>query len=420
MEIYLVRHTSVDIAPGICYGQSDIDVGPAFESESGSLCSKIKEVKFGKVYSSPLKRCIKLADRLGFPFQTDNRLMEMDFGDWEMKKWKDINDEGLQRWYNEWIFNKPTGGESFYQLHSRVSDFLEEIRKDGAGRVLIITHGGVIASAKVHFGYSDLKNALSCVPRYGSVTVLKSKDDTGKDKLFRRVVLIRHGESVWNTQNRLTGWTDVPLTEKGREEAAIAGKFFKNNGIKFGKAYCSSLRRSEETTNIILEKCQESDISHQKIWRLNENHYGALQGFLKCDLYNYFGTEQAERWLATFDSPPPLLDKQDARFPGNDPKYADIPAEFLPIGESFKDLNNRVIPFWENLIQNDLPIYKIILVVGHGNSLREIIRHLNLYKGDNLLYYNLPTAIPLILDYYPDESKFEISNTSPITFRNNE
>lgn len=169
MEIYLVRHTAVDIPPGTCYGSSDVPPAKSFEADAELVKMKISEIIFDKVFTSPKTRCKALCKYLGYRANTDKRLSEMDFGEWEMRRWDEITDPSLNVWYNEWIFNKAGGGESFFDLFLRFGEFMDELREKKFKRVLLITHGGILAAARVYFGNSDIKSALEIVPTYGEV-----------------------------------------------------------------------------------------------------------------------------------------------------------------------------------------------------------------------------------------------------------
>lgn len=193
-------------------------------------------------------------------------------------------------------------------------------------------------------------------------------------KLFR-IVFVRHGESIWNKENRFTGWTDVALTEKGIQEARKAGQVLAKEGMKFDLAFTSVLRRAVHTYNLM---CEEMDTFHVPVirsWRLNERHYGALQGLNKKETAEKHGEDQVLVWRRSFDIPPPDLDIEDPRYPGNDPKFAKIPRGVLPRTESLKTTIDRVLPFWYDHICPAMLAGENVIVAAHGNSLRAIIKH---------------------------------------------
>lgn len=413
MEIYLVRHTAVDIPPGTCYGSSDVPPAKSFEADAELVKMKITEISFDKVFTSPKTRCKTLCKYLGYRANTDKRLSEMDFGEWEMRRWDEITDPSLNVWYNEWIFNKAGGGESFFDLFLRFGEFMDELREKKFKRVLLITHGGILAAARVYFGNSDIKSALEIVPTYGEVAKYEL-DNYSDDKHSHQVVIVRHGESTWNAQNRLTGWSDVPLTEKGKLESEACGYYLRGRGLSFDKAYVSSLRRCYDSMEILLNSSGNSDVGINRDWKLNENHYGVLQGMTRDEAERFLGCSEGAKWYNFYDKRPPQIDRFDRRFPGNDPAYSGIDPENLPTGESFKDLNKRVIDFWEDSLVPSLRYNRKIIICAHGNSIREIIRHLSLSTNEALKDYLMSSARPLILDYNPETSKFSINPTSPV------
>jgi len=218
---------------------------------------------------------------------------------------------------------------------------------------------------------------------------------------MKRIILLRHGESQWNREKRLTGWTDIDLTDQGVQEARLVAESFKKDRITIDKAYCSFLRRTERTLKIILESCALNDICIERSWRLNENHYGVLQGMHRNMVKEIYGIEQAEAWLNSYNSPPPPLTTDDIRNPRKDALYKEVPEELLPLSESYNDLSKRIVPYWEDCIVPSLKENDTILVVAHGNSIREILKHLYDISEYKLFKINIPSALPLILDITP-------------------
>ncbi len=216
-----------------------------------------------------------------------------------------------------------------------------------------------------------------------------------------RLVLIRHGESQWNKENRFTGWTDVNLSEKGFEEALKAGKLLKENGFDFRVAYTSYLRRAIKTLWVILEEMDLMWIPEYKTWRLNEKHYGNLQGLNKAETAAKYGEEQVKIWRRSFDVPPAPLSEDDPRNPRMDPRYAGI-GDDAPITESLKETIARIVPYWENEISVKLREHKQVLVAAHGNSLRGIVKYLKNMGEQEIIELNLPTGIPYVFEFDDD------------------
>jgi 2,3-bisphosphoglycerate-dependent phosphoglycerate mutase len=212
------------------------------------------------------------------------------------------------------------------------------------------------------------------------------------------VVLIRHGESEWNRENRFTGWTDVELSEKGLQEAAAAGDLLKNEGYRFDLAFTSVLKRAERTLAILLERMGIPSIPVERSWRLNERHYGALQGLDKRETAKIHGDAQVKIWRRAYDIAPPALERTDPRFPGNDPKYADIPPSQLPLTECLKDTVARVLPFWNDSIAPAIRNGRRVIVAAHGNSLRALVKYLDSVSEEEIVEYNIPTGIPLVYE----------------------
>lgn len=215
---------------------------------------------------------------------------------------------------------------------------------------------------------------------------------------MRKLVLLRHGQSTWNLENRFTGWTDVPLTEQGREEARSAGELLKKEGFVFDVAYTSYLARAQETLSIALEAMGVRDLPVEKTWRLNERHYGALQGLNKGETAAKFGEDQVKVWRRSFDIPPPPLFEDDPRHPAKDPLYKDVPRAELPRTESLKDTIARFMPYWTGTIAPDIRAGRRVLICAHGNSLRALVMHLDRIPKEKIVDLNIPTGIPLAYD----------------------
>lgn len=213
-----------------------------------------------------------------------------------------------------------------------------------------------------------------------------------------KLILLRHGESKWNQENRFTGWTDVPLTEGGRREARYAGQLLKQRGVNPSMCYTSYLKRAIQTLNLVLEEMDLEWIPVDKDWRLNERHYGKLQGLDKCETAEKFGDKQVKLWRRSFSICPPILDKQDERNPAKLPPYQGIPQEKLPLGESLKDTSKRVEDCFKEKIFPEICRKKEVLLVAHGNSLRSLMMYLEHLTPEQILDVNLPTAVPLIYE----------------------
>ena len=217
-----------------------------------------------------------------------------------------------------------------------------------------------------------------------------------------KLVLIRHGQSEWNLENRFTGWKDVDLSEQGKEEAKKAGQELKKAGFEFDVAYSSYQKRAIKTLNIVLEQIDELHIPVYKSWRLNERHYGALQGLNKAETAKKYGDEQVHIWRRSFDVPPPALEDDDERNVKFDPKYKNLDEKDMPKGESLKDTISRVIPYWESDISKSIKEGKNVIVAAHGNSLRALIKYLLNIDNEKILDLNLPTGVPLIFEIDKD------------------
>lgn len=213
-----------------------------------------------------------------------------------------------------------------------------------------------------------------------------------------KLVLLRHGESVWNKENRFTGWTDVDLSEKGREEAKQAGRLLKENGFAFELAYTSVLKRAIRTLWSVLDEMDLMWIPIQHSWRLNERHYGALQGLNKAETAAKYGDEQVHIWRRSFDIPPPALEKNDPRFPGFDPRYRSLAPHELPALESLKDTIARFLPYWHETIKPVVASGKSVIIAAHGNSLRGLVKFLDNISDEEIVALNIPTGIPLVYE----------------------
>lgn len=213
-----------------------------------------------------------------------------------------------------------------------------------------------------------------------------------------KLVLIRHGESQWNLENRFTGWKDVDLSPKGIEEAHAAGKQLKEMGLSFDVAYTSYLKRANKTLNIVLEEMDELYIPVNKSWRLNERHYGALTGLNKAETAKKYGDEQVHIWRRSFDIAPPLVDETSEYYPKKEKRYADLDEKDIPKGESLKDTIARVLPYWDSDISKSIKAKKNVIVAAHGNSLRALIKYLLNISNEDILNLNLSTGKPLIFE----------------------
>jgi 2,3-bisphosphoglycerate-dependent phosphoglycerate mutase len=219
---------------------------------------------------------------------------------------------------------------------------------------------------------------------------------------MHKLVLIRHGESTWNQENRFTGWTDVDLSPKGVAEAEKAGRLLKQEGYVFDVAYVSVLKRAIKTLNLVLEAMDQLWIPVHKEWRLNERHYGALQGLDKSETAAKHGEAQVKIWRRAYDIAPPPLEKSDPRYPGHDPRYAGLSEAELPLTECLKDTVARVLPLWETRIAPEIRAGKRVVIAAHGNSLRALVKYLDGVSDEAILELNIPTGMPLV--YELDES----------------
>ncbi|MHB8087163.1 MAG: 2,3-diphosphoglycerate-dependent phosphoglycerate mutase [Anaerolineaceae bacterium] len=217
-----------------------------------------------------------------------------------------------------------------------------------------------------------------------------------------KIVLLRHGESDWNKENRFTGWTDVDLSEKGVAEAEAGGLLMKEAGFEFDLAYTSVLKRAIRTLNLALEQMDLLWIPVVKTWRLNERHYGALPGLNKAETAKKYGDEQVLIWRRSYDIQPPALTADDERFPGKDRRYADLSKDQLPLAECLKDTVARFLPFWHETVAPAIKSGKKIIIAAHGNSLRALVKYLDNIPEDEIVELNIPTGVPLVYELDAD------------------
>ncbi|MBQ3317600.1 MAG: 2,3-diphosphoglycerate-dependent phosphoglycerate mutase [Spirochaetales bacterium] len=214
-----------------------------------------------------------------------------------------------------------------------------------------------------------------------------------------KLVLVRHGESEWNKLNLFTGWTDVDLSEKGHEEAAAAGRLLKAEGYDFDVCYTSYLKRAIHTLNHILDEMDRVWLPVTKTWKLNERHYGALQGLNKSETAEKYGEEQVKIWRRSFDVKPPKLEETDDRNPANQAIYASVNPKELPLTESLETTIERVVPYFENVIKKDMKAGKRVIIAAHGNSLRALVKYFEDMSKDEILGVNIPTGVPLVYEF---------------------
>jgi 2,3-bisphosphoglycerate-dependent phosphoglycerate mutase len=216
------------------------------------------------------------------------------------------------------------------------------------------------------------------------------------------LVLLRHGESTWNKENRFTGWVDVDLSEKGEDEARRGGRLLRESGPPPDVLHTSLQRRAIRTAELALDEADRLWIPVRRSWRLNERHYGALQGKDKTQVREEFGDEQFLLWRRSYDTPPPPVTREDPNHPANDPRYRDLPPDLLPATECLKDVLVRLLPYWADAIVPDLRAGRTVLVAAHGNSLRALVKHLDAIDDDAIAGLNVPTGIPLRYDLDDD------------------
>ena len=219
---------------------------------------------------------------------------------------------------------------------------------------------------------------------------------------MKTLVLLRHGESTWNLENRFTGWTDVDLTPKGVKEAHEAGRLLREGGYTFDLCFTSVLKRAIRTLTIVLDEMDLLWLTVHKDWRLNERHYGDLQGLNKAETAARFGEKQVLVWRRSYSDPPPLLTADDPRFPGHDRRYADVPREQLPLTESLKETVARFLPYWHERIAPEVRAGRRVVIAAHGNSLRALVKYLDGVSEEEIVGLNIPTGIPLVYELEDD------------------
>lgn len=219
---------------------------------------------------------------------------------------------------------------------------------------------------------------------------------------MKKLVLVRHGESLWNKENKFTGWYDVDLSEKGKQEAKSAGHYLKEAGFEFDIAYTSVLKRAIKTLWTILDEMDQQWIPVIRDWHLNERHYGALQGLNKAETAAKYGDEQVLVWRRSYDTPPMALEKSDERYAGNDRRYHNLSESDLPLSECLKDTVERFVPYWEQEIAPKVKEGKNVIIAAHGNSLRALVKHLDGISDDDIINLNIPTAMPLVYELNDD------------------
>lgn len=251
-------------------------------------------------------------------------------------------------------------------------------------------------------------NALGLRHRGGGTT----QSSTSLEAKYT-LVLVRHGESTWNKENLFTGWADCPLSEKGIEEAKAGGKLLKEAGFTFDVAYTSTLKRAIKTLWLVLEEMDLMYIPIVNTWRLNERHYGALQGLNKQETVDKYGKDQVLIWRRSYDIPPPELDETSEHYPGNDPRYTDVDKSVLPFSESLKLTGERFMQDWTDVLVPEIQSGKKILIAAHGNTLRALVKHLDGISEDEITGLNIPTGVPLV--YELDENLKPIPHEDAIS-----
>lgn len=219
---------------------------------------------------------------------------------------------------------------------------------------------------------------------------------------MHKLVLLRHGESIWNKENRFTGWTDVDLSDRGKEEAHKAGQILKEKGFLFDLAYTSVLKRAIRTLWITLDEMDLMWIPVIRSWRLNERHYGDLQGLNKAEMAEKFGEEQVHLWRRSYDTRPPALEKSDPRYPGKDPRYKDLDEKDIPLTECLKDTVERFLPYWHEEIAPTIKAGKKVIIAAHGNSLRALVKYLDNISDEEIPGLNIPTGLALVYELNSD------------------
>jgi 2,3-bisphosphoglycerate-dependent phosphoglycerate mutase len=223
-----------------------------------------------------------------------------------------------------------------------------------------------------------------------------------EESLMKKLVLLRHGESIYNKENRFTGWTDVDLSKKGLEEAGKAGDILKKEGFVFDEAYTSVLKRAIRSLWICLDRMDLMWIPVYNSWRLNERHYGALQGFSKAETSAKYGEEQVLIWRRSYDVSPPSLEKTDPRYTGNDPRYKGLDEKDIPLKESLKDTVARFLPYWHDSLAPAMKSGRRVLIIAHGNSIRALVKYLDNIPDEEIVKINIPTGIPLVYELDDD------------------
>jgi 2,3-bisphosphoglycerate-dependent phosphoglycerate mutase len=219
---------------------------------------------------------------------------------------------------------------------------------------------------------------------------------------MKKLVLIRHGQSEWNLKNLFTGWTDVDLTEQGRREASEGGRLLKEAGFTFDVCHTSVLKRAVRTLWLVMDEMDLMWLPVARTWRLNERHYGALQGLNKAETAEKYGADQVQVWRRSFATPPPPLTSDDDRYPGKDPRYAELSEDEIPTCESLKDTIARVMPYWHDVIVPEIEAGKRVLIAAHGNSLRGLVKYLDGMSEEDVVALNIPTGIPLVYELNDD------------------
>ena len=219
---------------------------------------------------------------------------------------------------------------------------------------------------------------------------------------MKKLVLLRHGQSLWNKENRFTGWTDVDLTEQGRAEAREAGRLLSQEGFAFDVAHTSVLKRAIRTLWIALDEMDAMWVPVHRSWRLNERHYGALQGLNKAETAEKHGMDQVQIWRRSYDTPPPPLERSDERYPGQDRRYESLAESDLPLTECLKDTVARFLPHWKDVIAPDVASGKSVIIAAHGNSLRALVKYLDDVSDEDIVGLNIPTGVPLIYELDDD------------------
>ena len=219
---------------------------------------------------------------------------------------------------------------------------------------------------------------------------------------MKKLVLLRHGESTWNEENRFTGWTDVDLSQKGLEEARNSGRLLRENGFVFDVAYTSVLKRAIRTLWIALDEMDQMWVPVNLSWRLNERHYGALQGLNKAETATIYGDEQVLVWRRSYDIRPPALTADDDRYPGFDPRYRNLAKQVIPLTECLKDTVTRFLPYWNDTIAPVVRSGQQVIIAAHGNSLRALVKYLDNISDQDILELNIPTGIPLVYELDDD------------------